>query len=761
MAATVVKIPEGTVIYSKGDPLSNISLIGDGMVECTIDSYVNALGKTDILGYCGLLTKHFVCTYTAVSDVTLYQYPCDGIDALEALMGENADITYLMVSSACRQAASMLRYRARLKGEVDTSYDFVRDFYEEYSRLCKQYGSSPKKLPGLDEVVKFSGEDKAPRWVHAYYIEISELPPATHRAFYHNRPGIQIGFMRRCVGDISLIFQVCALYYDYVAHNAALLLSSGGYDLFSLVSDLHIDTMKIDGADFAIESLMTPISEALSDMSGVNADFYQQRIEVYWEALENARTSQEHVEKTEAPKTQGVNQSLVNSVETIIKYAECDEELATTFADNIRAYTGFTDRNGTDDEIYDVRRSLTKAFYEVYKLAFIKSLNDSSPPTIINMFLNFGFVDPILAGNENANFLFSIADSYKGDPSRNIFTVREWLAAIYRGDREPSLSEFDMDFAAYVKDMKNNKQIDANTERRLLQDQDAKLKYEMENAFPVVNRVTFGNPSKFCPVFADHNVLRSIEGTLVTAAKVTEILDEIREIDFSAFYRETAYSNVKQNVQNETIHVEVLPNIILMPNVGNRGSMWQEIEGRLRTTPARMFMPIFLENDLKTILLRLTADFRWEMCKRIQGARWNDMTDPSITSYYCDYLQFYMNNRNIAMQTMTEIRNEISSARNNYKTVFSNNYVAWVQNEAKGQARLNSIVIGIFMTFMPFPASLRETLSKNMRYNDALQRYGARRTKRVKRLSLLVKNLSQNPRGCPQELKDELMFAQR
>jgi hypothetical protein len=120
-----------------------------------------------------------------------------------------------------------------------------------------------------------------------------------------------------------------------------------------------------------------------------------------------------------------------------------------------------------------------------------------------------------------------------------------------------------------------------------------------------------------------------------------------------------------------------------------------------------------------------------------------------------------MNNRNIAMQTMTEIRNEISSARNNYKTVFSNNYVAWVQNEAKGQARLNSIVIGIFMTFMPFPASLRETLSKNMRYNDALQRYGARRTKRVKRLSLLVKNLSQNPRGCPQELKDELMFAQR
>jgi len=189
--------------------------------------------------------------------------------------------------------------------------------------------------------------------------------------------------------------------------------------------------------------------------------------------------------------------------------------------------------------------------------------------------------------------------------------------------------------------------------------------------------------------------------------------------------------------------------------------MWQEIEGRLRTTPARIFMPIFLEGELRPLVTRLVGDFRWEMCRRVQGSRWNDLTDPSLTSYFCDYLQFYMNNRSIAMQTMTEIRNELSAARNNYKTVFVNNYIMWIQNESKGMARLNSIALGILMTFCPFNATIREQLAKNMRYNEALTRFGARRQKRAQRLNLLIKKLQQSGKGIPKEISDEFEYAKR
>jgi len=749
---------EGSIIINQGDQVSQILIIAEGEIEASFSGYKFTYGKTDVIGLSDLRSGTYSKTYTAISDASVYPYPCESFRELESLLRNNADIAYLMVGSMCRRMSELLKYRYQLKHEAVNAYKMIQELYSEYSRLCKTYAATPKKLPGFEEITEFSGADSIEDWMHNYYTEISALNANAHKAFFHGNPGISTGFLRRSMDDIALVVSACNVYQEYVKGISKFLLDSGGFDLFSLISDLHLNSLRIAGADAAVEELMSPLIDALSDMTGIDPDHYQQRLDTYWDTLETRRESQE---VTDAPAEQGISQELLESLETILKYSECDEETSGRFTRCVHAYTELPDRNSTDDDVYDIRKELTRTFYVLYRLIFLKSLNDPDMPTVVKMFLNFGFVDPALAGYENADFLYSIADSYKGDPDNNIYTVAEWLESIYSGKNEPSLSEFDMDWVTYLRDKKNSKEIDAKEEARLLADQDEKLKYEMENCFPVVNRVTFGNPTKFCPVFADHNVLRKPEDTIVTAAKIKTIVDEIRSIDFSAYYRETSYSSQAHGVTNETINVEILPNIVLMPNVGLRGSMWQEIEGRLRTTPARMFLPIFLEGDLRTIVMRLTADFRWEMCKRIQGARWNDLTDPSLTSFYCDYLQFYTNNRSIAMQTMNEIRNELSAARNNYKTVFTSNYVSWLQNEANGQARLNSIVLGIFMTFMPFTSEIREKLKLNMRYNEAFNRFNARRAKRLQRLTNLVKTLSRSPKGVPQELKDELEFAQR
>jgi len=762
MAATAFK--DGSVIYSEGGALENISLIADGEVEGSFGGHTILFGKTDVLGLCDLTSSVHTHTYKAISDGSLYQYPFNGMSSLDTLVKSNADIAYMMVGSMCRQIAELLQYKAKLKHEADSVFDMINELYEEYSRLSKSYASMPKKLPGFEDITRFSGHDPIEDWVHSYYTEINRLDAATQKKFFHGNPGISSGFLRNCLNDISQVLAACDVYHEYLDGISALLLHEGGYDLFSLISELHLGSINITGADFAIEALMAPLTEALSDMSGIDPENYQNRLDTYWNALEAKRDSadgQESVEISEAAVEQGVNQNLIDSMSTILEYSGCDETMAIEFTKNINAYTELSDRNSSDDEVPELRRSITKQFYEIYRLIFLKTLEDSSPPTIVKMFLNFGYVDPTLAGYANANFLYSIADTYKGDPENNVFTICEWLTSIYEGTRDPSLSEFDMDFTAYCRDLKNQKQIDAKEEARLLADRNEHLKYEMENCFPVVNRVTFGNPSRFCPVYSSHNILREPEKTLVTAATVKDIINEIRELDFSAFYRETRFSNQKLGVTDETINVEIIPNFILMPNVGIRGSMWQEIEGRLRTTPARIFMPIFLEGELRTLITRLVGEFRWEMCRRVQGSRWNDLTDPSLTSYFCDYLQFYMNNRSIAMQTMNEIRNELGAARNNYKTVFVNNYVMWIQNESKGMARLNSIALGILMTFCPFNAEVREQLSKNMRYNEALTRFGAKRQKRAQRLNLILKKLQQQGKGIPQELTDEFEYAKR
>jgi len=753
---------EGKVIVSSKDTPAVISLIADGEVEGVFGSHNFTLGKSDVIGICELLVGKGIVKYTAASNVNLYEYPCSGMEALEALIRSNADIAYLMVSSLCNQAAELFLYRERLAREVVSTVSLIKDTYSEYNQLCQEYSVQAKKLSGVNDIEPFSEKDPVETWEHDLYVEIGALDPASRKAFFYDSPGIIFGFMHRSKTSLAKAIEVCELYHDYINGISPFLLNDNGFDLFSFVCDLHISTLHIEGADSRIEPLVSQLSDALSTLTGIKSKAYNSRLYAYWDTLEEVRSGGSAESSSSGRAAiQSSGGMLAGSVETILEYAGADDALRDTFSKSIKAYTAFPDRNDSEDEVYDTRRALTRSFYEVYKLVLRKSINDASVPTIVNMFLNFGFVDAELAGAEHADYLYSIADSYKGAPEKGIFTIREWLTSIYRGEREPSLSEFDMDYQTFLRDQKNQKQIDAAEEKRLLADQEEKLKYEMENCFPVVNRVTFGNPTRFCPTFSDHNILRDPEKTLVTASAIENILNEIRNTDFSVFYRETGFTDQKLGITGESVSVEVIPNIVLMPNVGTRGSMWQEIEGRLRTTPGRMFLPIFLENDLAPTLIKLVGDFRWEMCKRVQGSRWNDMGDPSLTSYFCDYLQFYMNNRSLAMQTMTEIRNELSAARNNYKTVFVNNYLFWIQNESKGMARLNNAALAILMTFCPFTAEIRDVLKNNMRYNDALTRYNTKRQKRTQRLTLLVKKLTQNGKQVPQEILDELEYSRR
>ena len=442
----------------------------------------------------------------------------------------------------------------------------------------------------------------------------------------------------------------------------------------------------------------------------------------------------------------------------ILSYSGYPEEQANKFARLVQEYTKLSDRGSSDDVAHRMRRELTTMFNEIYKNAFLNSLKDPAVPTIIKMFLNFGYMDAALAGHENADYLYSIADSICGDPARGIYTASEWLTAVYKGKKDPCRNEFDMDYAAYVADLKQQKKFDAKEEARLLADNEGKLIFEIDNIFPIVNKLTFGRITTFCPIFSDNNVQRGLESSLVTPDAIREAFDEIKNVDFSAFYRETMYSNPEIGIPRETINVEIMPEVILMPNVGVRGIMWQEIEGRKRTTPSRMFIPLFLLIDLKPLLVRLTGEFRWEMCKRVQGSRWQDITEPPLTSEYCDYLQFYRTNRDLSAEIKTSVKTELTRARNNYKAVFVSNYSDWVMYEANGSPRLNKHARRLLMMYCTFAASIRETLVQNPQYAEPLKRFNFKLQQREHYLSRVIQKLTQVNTQPPQELLDEMKF---
>ena len=211
-----IELSEGSVLFARDEPVEHVSLIVDGEVEGSFGGHKFLLGKSDVLGLSNLTGGFYSHTFTAISDVTLYQYPCTDTRTMDALLRGNSDIAYLMVSSVCRQVAELLKYRSRLTQDVDTAYDLTQDIYAEYSRLCKMYASTPKKLPGFEDISKFSGSDFVEGWVRNQYIEINDLGSTAHKMFFHGNPGITSGFLRRCLEDISNILQACNAYHDYL-----------------------------------------------------------------------------------------------------------------------------------------------------------------------------------------------------------------------------------------------------------------------------------------------------------------------------------------------------------------------------------------------------------------------------------------------------------------------------------------------------------------------------------------------------------------
>ena len=748
----LTEFTQGVPILKQGEPLSQLLIITKGFAEASINGRLFRFEQGDIIGLCALATGVHNYTYNAASDLTAFPYPFESFGSLDSIMYENAEASNIFVNGMCRQMATFLQYRHSLKQEASRAYEMATKLYPQYERLSNLYALTSKKLSGLAELVPAA--DPVEDWLHEYYTEIKELEPLVLKGFFR-RPGIALGFMHKGAEDMLQVLESCVGYKAYLEEVSSLFLSPDHNDLFALMTELHFNSLNIRGADETVEPLVTLLANLMSGMECIHAGNFQERLGTYNTTLAGKRASRS---LTDAPSKTGLKQNLSDSLNMILAYSNCPEEVCNQFARKVQDFTKLPDRGSSEDVAYRMRRELTELFYTMYQHVFIKSLADPAPPTVIKMFLNFGYVDADLAGHENADYLYSIADSLRGDPERGVYTIPEWLTAIYHGQKEPSRNDFDEDYAAHVRELRRQSRINEQEEKRMLADQEGKLRFELESVFPVVNKITYGRISTFCPLFTNDDVQRSLETCIVTPAALENTLADITKIDFSAYCRQTLFSNPEIGVPKEDVHLEVLPNFILTPNVGTRGAMWQEIDGRVRSTPARMFLPMFFLGDFRNLLIQLTAEFRWEMCKRIQGVRWSDLSDPSLTSEFFTYLQFYRSNRDLSTEAKTSVKTELVRAKNVYKAVFVSNYMDWLMYECNGSPRLNKVARNILFTYCPFSQEVREKLSTNPQYSELLRRYDVRTQQRANHLDNVVNKITKSGKAVPPEIANELKY---
>ena len=755
------KAEAGETIFLEGDQNHLLTIVAEGKVAFVGRESSGTCEKGCLLGMPGNTDIFYPFTYKAETAVTLYQYEYNSHEDLNAMLAANQDAAGLIACCFCGILKEQVSAHTFVLSSCQALYATINEEYERYKTLCEKMGSEVKQLPGLEQLSDFASKAELEEWVSDYYLSIGEIPSARWKAFYEKDVKACTGFILRAGKDLKKLLSSLHALKTHLDMICDLILSEYNIDLYTFYLELLEDAIQkkapIEPVCAAIERIM----ETVENSSPIEESLKYTRFKEYRDLLpRESRTGEQNakIAGVDEQTITKIKDAISHSLDTILSYANCEPDEKQKFTKLIRQYTAASDRSSTEDEIRVLRKNITAQFYEIYKKAFFVSRMDASVPVVLKMFFYFGYVDETLSGEDNAVFLYILASQITPDPKGRVFTFYEWLQKIFDGAKDPSVNEFNEDYITHLHKLKVEKSITEAEETAALKNGERRVSYEFDNMFRSVNKMISGHITTFCPVFSDHELYKPLDAMLVKGGTIHALIDKIRSIDFSCFYREMTYTAPEEGVQKEVIQVEVLPEVILMPSCGSRGAMWQEITGKKRTSPARFALPLFLGEDLPKIMVRLCGEFRWELCRRIQGARWNDLGERSLTSDYCDYLDTYKRSKDLSPEAKEKIKSSYAKYRNSSKEMFVHDYLDYVQYEGSGSLRLNKLTRVILFTYCPFSKAIREQVSTNQIYKEIVDKYNIKHAHVLHLSDLSMQKIQKSGHDIPKPILDYRAF---
>jgi hypothetical protein len=157
-------------------------------------------------------------------------------------------------------------------------------------------------------------------------------------------------------------------------------------------------------------------------------------------------------------------------------------------------------------------------------------------------------------------------------------------------------------------------------------------------------------------------------------------------------------------------------------------------------------------------MVKMCAQFRWEMCRRIQGVHYSDISEPSLTSEYCNYLQFYKKNTALSADMKEKVKAALKRNNNNYRSVFSAEYEQYIKNEAEGLPRLNKVAREILFKYCTFSQKYRNTLNINPQYKPLIDRLTVLQGERKRTLDLFTRKMLTMTDTLPKEVTMQADF---
>ncbi len=751
-------LPAGSELFEAQSEVSQVGIVLKGKVECSSKGMKSVLGTGTFIGMTDMEEGSYQASWRVVEDASVFIVPVSEKEDIKKLLRINKDYPGLMMFSMSRQLLYLWSLRSDLLSRADQAMDTLSRVYgqsrEKGSRLGQSFqvgallenGDRPERSLELDTAVLQS------------YLETARLSVNLQKEYY----GVCLGMAYRQLLEGSTLLNWLLKDCERIAVYVRDLLNEAAGKRGCLLERIHIlediaeatggNRQELEALYDEAEQVAKSLAAYLQGKTGIPVTYG----EAHWEQLKKRNNQGGQSEGNMVD----VEAELEGSLEKLMEYGGLPEEKAAAFREAVNQFIDLKDRFSTEDSVRRLRKTLTDLFYDLYLAVFRKNLQEPNAGRLVDMFLNYGFISERLLEQNQLRQLYYRLDSGEigAEGDIQVYTIKEWLTAIYRQEKEPSKNEFDMDFYENLRDMRKSAAMSEEEEKQYMADPFNRLEFEVRNMLRSNCRQVCGQISSFVPFLFQEQIPGDISRYCISKDAVRSTMKQLLELDYSIFYRESLYMNEEKGIQREYIQKQVYPDVILLPAAGSRGSMWQEITGKKRDSAGRFLLPSFSDSDLRDMMIPMYGRFHWELCRTIQGTSWNDIKVKSLTSEYSDYIQFYRKNKDLSEERKEKVKAQLQKARNNTREVFVMDYEIWLKFESQGAMRLNKLSREMLAMYCPFNKETRESLAKQGIYEECITRFQREMSKKQKEFELRLRRIETEKGEITQELKDTLVY---
>lgn len=493
------------------------------------------------------------------------------------------------------------------------------------------------------------------------------------------------------------------------------------------------------------------------------------RIDTFYNQMEELGNDVDSAQEAKAEDSAGVttvaesNRQLIegdlkDSLQKIIAYSGIDNDTAMNFLRLWSDFGNVKNKMDSDSALRKMRRSLSKVYWDMYAKSFIKSIKTNSTPKYIDLMFRFGFIDEQSINPDAIGTIYRFQDNTQG--KYVTYSIDSWLRNIYEENVNPSITELGQTYFEVLKsELRGANNIKLSKIERLPNDKsEVRLQTEIEHMLANGVMTSAGSIGSAFPILIRDLLPPNIQDIFITKKKISDIVDELIEIDFSLFYREILFKGDDGSRQyQEFVKKEVLPLFILLPSVGHKSSMWQEMDGKNKESPARFLVPTVPNGQLREMLIEAFGTFRWELIRSIAGAGWADATAFILTSDYFDYQEFYKKNSKLSQEAKEKLSMDFKKFRDP-RSRFVNDYKQWIMYEKDGIPKMNKAAREVFIKHVPFHKKRKETLHTFPVFTNLLDRYGNINKRKKRELENRYFKYTKNGISLPEPLKKNIEF---